>query len=156
MNDAVVCELRGLSPGELLGLLAARGWEVIDANDDHVVLTDRCRRLVVPTHSQVVSDWVVRTIEWLLEPGTRAGWLRSADSLQPATEEPRGVQPLRFHAVFLDHGDRWDAFLVEEFGVLTFGSTVAEARSRLVNAIGLRFGVDPRQVELIEVERSAA
>lgn len=156
MNDAAVRELRGLSPGELLGLLAARGWGVVDANDDHVVLTDRCRKIVVPTHSPVVSEWVVRTIEWLLEPGTRAGWLRSADSLPPAVEVPCAAQPRRYHAVYLDHGDRWDAFLVEEFGVLTFGSTVAEARSRLVDAIGLRFGVDPSHVELVEVERGAA
>lgn len=141
-----------LDPEAVCRRLQAHGFRVVRRSAGHVLLSDGVRSVVVPVHSSTVPAWVGQTLEWLLEPSLGPGWLANdqADDLPPRTT-PR----LELHAVFLHDDEGWNGFLAEEPAVLSFGAGVDEARTRLLEAIELWFGVEADAVELIEVQRAA-
>lgn len=94
---------------------------------------------MVPLHSRDLSPWSARVIEWSLEPRLGRGWLTGAlpssttSERSPTSAEPT---PVRLNLVIRPEPDRtaWNAFVIEEPRILTFGSTLAEVQARAADA----------------------
>lgn len=119
-------------------LLCEHGYEVIGDTGEHRLYEHHGDRVVVPLHSAELSSWSARVIEQSLEPRLGPGWLsdpRRAD-IGVAAEPPRVLPTVRLNLVVRSEADRsaWNAFVVEEPRILTFGPRLAVVRRRAADA----------------------
>jgi predicted RNase H-like HicB family nuclease len=119
--------------------LAAHGYRAVHATGDHALYAHHGDRIVIPVHSPWLSPWSARAIEWSLAPRLGAGWLTQAPvapRADPAPARPRVLPSVRLQVVVRPEPDLkiWNAFVVDEPRILTFGSSLAVARSSAADA----------------------
>jgi len=142
-----------ISSDTLQGRLVENGYALVHRSEDHCVYEHHGDRVVVPDHARELSPWVCRVIEWSLEPRLGRGWLRapaatrSTMSAGSASGAARGGQ---LHLAIRCEPDHqwWNAFVVEEPRIVTFGATLAETRKRAADAAAAWFADVAVQVEL--------
>jgi predicted RNase H-like HicB family nuclease len=145
-----------IAPDHICDRLSRAGYRVVRRERDHVLLADEGHCVLVPTHSAVVPKWTVRAIEWMLEPLLGPKWLIEEPVADDAPHLRRSLTRLRLHAVVRHDAEGWQAFIAEQYEVMTFGASREVTIRRLTEATSLWFGVRPDNVELIEVEFNAS
>lgn len=138
------------------GRLIERGFRSAAGTADHSVYVGHGDRVLVPRHSCVLSPWTARAIEWSLEPRLGAGWLTAASDPSGTGHAPTdpAPPPSPLHLV-IRHGSghpAWDAFVVEEPRIVTFGRTLAETRRRALDAMTAWFGRPPTVEPAVQVQ----
>ena len=143
----------GITCDEVEHRLSQHGYTVVHRTEGHALYEHHGDHIVVPHHSRELSSWTARAIEWSLEPRLGRRWLTAAPPTVATTPSPR-LDPTAPHRLLLslvvraepDH-TAWNAFVVEEPRIITFGATLAETRSRATDAAGAWFA-GRAQVEL--------
>ena len=143
----------GITCDEVEHRLSQHGYTVVHRTEGHALYEHHGDHIVVPHHSRELSSWTARAIEWSLEPRLGRRWLTAAPPTVPTAPSPRrdrtapprlllnlAVQAEPDHAA-------WNAFVVEEPRIITFGATLAETRTRAADAADAWFA-DRAQVEL--------
>lgn len=133
--------------------LAQHGYRVVRHTGEHTLYEHHGDQIVVPVHSGALSPWSARVIEWSLEPRLGPGWLTGppmAGSSDARSEADQRSKPVRLHLVVRPEPDRsaWNAFVVEEPRILTFGPTLREVRRNAADAAATWFAQDA-SVELV-------
>ena len=117
--------------------LAAHGYRAVRDTGDHALYEHHGDRIVVPLHSRELSPWSARVIEWSLEPRLGRGWL-TEPPVEPPAETARvpALASVRLNLVVRPEPDcsAWNAFVVEEPRILTFGASLAEVKRRAADA----------------------
>ena len=120
--------------------LSQHGYTVVHRTEGHSLYEHHGDHIVIPHHSRELSPWTAKVIEWNLEPRLGRGWLTDAPptaSTAPPPPRDRQVPPrLLLHLAVQAEPDHaaWNAFVVEEPRIITFGATLAETRSRAADA----------------------
>jgi hypothetical protein len=137
MAPDVTCMDAAMTPLQLCDRLHELGFAILERGDNHLLLSNGSRRVLVPTHSASIPRWVERAVEWTLDPAQRAGWLRDPrPRIVPTPEADARV----LHCVIEADGDGWHGFVVEQYEILTFGDSPEQVEQRLREAARLWVG----------------
>lgn len=133
-------------------LLTSNGYQEVRRTAGHALYEDRGDRIVIPCHAGELSPWSARVIEWTLEPRLGAGWLLRAsepDAVDGTDEPPAAPTRLTLDLTIRPEPDRsaWNAFVVQEPRILTFGPTIAAVRQLAADAVRAWFA-ESADVEL--------
>ncbi len=133
--------------------LATHGYRAVRDTGDHALYERQGDRIVVPLHSQELSPWSARAIEWSLEARLGRGWLTEPADASPAARTSarrHALASVRLNLVIRPEPDRsaWNAFVVEEPRILTFGASIAAVRRRATDAAEAWFA-DAAAVDLL-------
>ena len=145
----------GITCDDIEERLSEYGYTMVHRTEEHALYEGPGECVVVPHHSRELSPWTARMIEWSLESRLGRGWLTEAPSTASAPS-PLGSHSSATRVALTvviraepDH-TAWNAFVVEEPRIITFGSTLAETRRRAADAAGAWF-VGMAQVELKQI-----
>lgn len=127
-----------VTPSSITERLAAHGYRLERATEQHQVYEHHGDRVVVPGHSRELTPWAAHVIEWTLEPRLGPGWL-SAPRPHGERDLARPPAPDRLHAVIRHEGGTWNAFVAEEPRILTFATTLEEVQQRTRDAVAVWF-----------------
>ncbi len=140
--------------------LSRHGYTVVHRTEGHSLYEHHGDQIVVPHHSRELSPWAARVIEWSLEPRLGRRWLTAAPPTGPTATSPRrdrNAPPRLLLNLAIqaepDHA-AWNAFVVEEPRIITFGATLAETRSRAADAADAWFagGVQVELQQLLHLD----
>jgi len=130
----------GITCDEVDHRLSQHGYTVVHRTEGHALYEHHGDHIVVPHHSPELSPWTASVIEWSLEPRLGRGWLTAALPTVSTTPSPGGDRAapprLLLNLVVRAEPDHaaWNAFVVEEPRIITFGATLAETRGRAADA----------------------
>ena len=132
--------------------LVSNGYRAVRTTPGHVLYEHDGDRIVVPRHSTELSPWSARVIEWTLEPRLGTRWLSEPSGVRSPTGPDPHVSTrkrLTLDLVIRAEPDRssWNAFVVQEPRILTFGPTLVEVRRHAGDAAETWYG-DAASVEL--------